>query len=355
MLLAALLCLSFTPASKIPETYSKFRSDGKYGLINQDKKVVLPAEYDEIRYNGVYLCITSDKGSFVYDEKLNLVHQFEPEAYEFKIISPTLFYYAKGTRVAKAWYYYSLESSQIVDPNAYLTEGNEKDAPWISHQTGFLSPDFIEKNSEYRRTYPFRYNRAVVLKQNWEASIVDENLKPVVDGLYAAADYFSGGLLPVVKIEYKDGKMTEGISCYLDISGNIMYTCDFNFRCQSRSTMKDSQVREVTGSFYDGMAVVQKKDQSWVILNRNFDHYYLPSDYSVESYAYSNSLLLVSRITGSSKRYGFADKNCNIAIPCEYEYAEPFDGKYAIVRKAGVDGVIDTEGNFTAVSEFTSL
>lgn len=353
VLVAATLCLSFAPASKIQESYSKFKSNGKYGLINQDKKVVLPAEYDEIRFNDVYLCITSDNGSPVYDAKLNLLHKFEPEAYEFKMISPSLFYYAKGTRVEKAWYYYSLESNQEFDPGAYLTEGNEKDAPWISHQIGFLSPDFSVNNSDYRRTYPFRYNRAVVLKENWEAAIVDGDFNTVADGLYAAADYYSEGLIPAVYNESKDGKLSEGASCYLDTSGNIVYTCDFNFRCQNRSTMKDSQVREVVGSFHDGMAVVQKKDKSFVILDQNFNHYYLPEEYSVESYTYSNGLLLVSKTTGKSKRYGFADKNCNIAIPCEYTYAEPFDGPYAIVQKSGVDGVIDAAGKFTPVSEFT--
>ena len=55
--------------------------------------------------------------------------------------------------------------------------------------------------------------------------------------------------------------------------------------------------------------------------------------------------MLVSKTENKEKKYGFVDKNCNVVIPCDFSYAESFDGKYAIVEKDGKDAVIDKRGN----------
>lgn len=50
-------------------------------------------------------------------------------------------------------------------------------------------------------------------------------------------------------------------------------------------------------------------------------------------------------IEDAKRLYGFADTSGNILIPCEYEKAYPFSEGLATVKKNGVWGVIDRQGN----------
>ena len=153
----------------------------------------------------------------------------------------------------------------------------------------------------------------------------------------ATADYYSEGLIPVV--------MNTGESHYVDVNGNVVYECDFDFDYVQRGQYNSVQVPLVIGSFVEDVAVVKAKENQWFILDRDFNKHFLPEGYEVESYSYSNGLLLVSKTENKEKKYGFVDKNCNVVIPCDFSYAESFDGKYSIVEKDGKDAVIDKKGN----------
>ena len=334
--------------------YSVYKYNGKYGLIDKNKKIVIEAEYDEIKYNDVYLCIKEEGTSIVYDSNLNILHEFDSEHNKITIIAPWLFYFSKGDGFFEKWYLYSLLTNEATEEanNKYF-EGNSSKEPWVASRFEFFSKSMQQKSEFYGRVYPYRENRAVVVPDwNEPANIIDENFSIVVSGIYASADYYSEGLIPVEFSSSMEDESRCGKSCYLDVDGNIVYECDFRFAINDRFNIKHLQNKEIIGSFYEQMAVVKKSDKSWFILDRDFNKHFLPEGYEVESYSYSNGLLLVSKTENKEKKYGFVDKNCNVVIPCDFSYAESFDGKYAIVEKDGKDAVIDKRGKITFVKEF---
>lgn len=46
------------------------------------------------------------------------------------------------------------------------------------------------------------------------------------------------------------------------------------------------------------------------------------------------------------------DKNFKLVIPCKFENANSFEGKYAAVIYQGKDAVVDAEGNVYFCEEF---
>ena len=348
-----LLLIFLVSCATVESEYSLYRENGKYGLIDEKREIVFSAEYDEIKYNDVYLCIKEEGTSIVYDSNLNILHEFDSEHNKITIIAPWLFYFSKGDGFFEKWYLYSLLTNETTEEanNKYF-EGNSSKEPWVASRFEFFSKSMQQKSEFYGRVYPYRENRAVVVPDwNELAKIIDENFSIVVSGIYASADYYSDGLLPVVFSSSIDDKSRCGKSCYLDVDGNIVYECDFDFSYIDRSTIKHLQIPLVIGSFVEDVAVVKAKENQWFILDRDFNKHFLPEGYEVESYFYSNGLLLVSKTENKEKKYGFVDKNCNVVIPCDFSYAESFDGKYAIVEKDGKDAVIDKKGKITFVKE----
>jgi len=336
------------------EKFSLYKNNGKYGAIDKNKKIVLEAIYDEIKFNEVYLCKKNGKEYSIYDSNMSLKHNFSVDNKNVIMCSPSLFFYKTGEKVNEKSYLYNLQNNKTILAIENFIENNKIDEPWIASQYGFYSKDMIPQKVKYNRVYPFRENRAVVLNQERECEIVDEKFNIIASKILAAADYYSEGLIPVVMMEegsnFKNPK--SGESYYLDLNGDIVYKCDFDFNYIWRDTNKHIQVPEVIGSFYEGMAVVQQKDKSWMLLDKKFNKYYLPKDCTVEQNRYSNGLLLISKVINNEKKYGFIDKKSNIVVSFDYTYAEGFDGSYAIVIKDGINGVIDNKGRFTSVSDF---
>ena len=99
-----LLLISLVSCATVESEYSLYRENGKYGLIDEKREIVLSAEYDEIKYNDVYLCIKEEGTSIVYDSNLNILHEFDSDN-KITIIAPWLFYFSKGDGFFEKWYY----------------------------------------------------------------------------------------------------------------------------------------------------------------------------------------------------------------------------------------------------------
>ena len=351
--ISLLIFVLLTPSLFAHGNYSLYKNNDKYGLINKNKKIVLEAEYDSIKFNDVYLCIKKGKESYVYDQNMKFLHIFSSEQQNIMMCLPTLFYFSMGERIYTRYYLYNLLDNKTSETRDYFIDNNKSSEPWIAGRSCFYSKYLKPQADSYDRVYPYREKRAVVLNHDWQEEIIDENFNVVIQNIYASADYFSEGLIPVIMEAEGSDKENKipGESCYLDINGKVVHKCDFDFNHICRDTISHVQTLEVKGSFNEGIAVVQKADKSWIILDREFNKYYLPEGCIVESYSYSNGFLLVSKKIDDKTYFGFIDKQCNVAIPFEYTYAESFDGLYAIVKKDGIFGVIDTQGNFTSVDE----
>lgn len=328
--------------------YSLFKSNGKYGLIDSKQKIVLDAEYEEIKFNEVYLCKKNKQEVFIYDNKMNLIHQFDNDTNKIVMTSPWVFYINKGYAANQTWNLYNLLSNETIEAHDEFFEGNISGEPWIAGRFSFYSKDLQKVSNRYQCVYPYRNNRAVVLIEQEKGQIIDEKFSVVLDHIYATADYYCEGLIPIVLYD-KNNLDSVKKSYYADINGNIIYECDFDFNIIGRDTIKHIQTLLVHGSFNENVAVVQKSDKSWFVLDKKFNKYYLPENCTVESDKYSNGLLLISKKINDEKKYGFVDKNCNLVIPCDFSYAESFFGKYAIVIKDNTEGIIDAKGKFIPV------
>lgn len=337
------------PAKK----YSLYKDNDKYGLIDKNKKIVLKAEYDRITYNDVYLC-TSESSNIIYDGNLNVLHIFEPDAVAIIMTAPFLFYYWADY----TWNLYNLSTDKVNESPAEFFEGNISGEPWIYSHFRYYSKDLQEQPFHCHKVYPYRSGRAVIMNFDYDGGwtngeIIDEDFNVIFNHFFAAADYYSEGLLPVVMYAEEENHK-RGKSCYVDLNGQVVYECDFDFNAIDRDTIKHVQTSLVIGSFNEDVAVVQKADESWVVLDREFNKFYLPENCCVESTLYSNGLLLVSKSVDGIKHYGYVDKECNVAIPFDFTDAESFDGNYAVAQKDGAYGVIDTEGSFTPVDKLSN-
>ena len=326
------------------ENYSLYKKNGKYGIINSNKMIVLSAVYDEIVYNDVFLCKSDSVGNYIYDDNLKLLHKFNYGENKIMMCSPSVFYFSKGEGFYETHYLLNLSNGNTEKAGLRFQEGNKAEAPWLAGQLRFYSKDLEEQSFGCNHAYPYRENRAVILNYNREGEIIDENFKTVLDKIFAAADYYSEGVIPVVMMN-KNGEAGE--SCYVDTDGKIVYRCDFDFNYIWRDEINCIQVPLVIGSFNEGYAVVQTIDKKWLILNKSFDKILIPNEYVVESMSFSNGLLLVSKNENNKQTFGFIDNNCKVVIPFEYDDAEAFWGDYAIVQKNGSYGIINKNELFT--------
>lgn len=344
ILLTFIFLTTLISCATVDPEYSLYRENGKYGLINEKREIVLSAEYDEIQENEVYLCKSEEKGNYVYSETLEVLHKFEDGQHSIIMCSPSLFYFKTGEKWYIENFFYSLPDNTTTMTSLKAINGNKSNAPWIAGRSAFFKQDLKEFIREWHCTYPYRENRAVVFNIDFVGEIIDEKFSLILGEIKATADYYSEGLIPVV--------MNSGESRYVDVNGNVVYECDFDFDYVQRGQYNSVQVPLAIGSFVENVAVVKAKENQWFILDRDFNKHFLPEGYEVESYSYSNGLLLVSKTENKEKLYGFIDKECNLVIPCEFSYAESFDGKYAIVEKDGKDAVIDKKGRVYYSSEF---
>lgn len=110
-----------------------------------------------------------------------------------------------------------------------------------------------------------------------------------------------------------------------------------------QSTSRLSHIYQSIGEFSNGIAVVRSVDtRNYGVIDTTANPI-LPCKYESISIDSTGDGLIV--IEDAKRLYGFADTSGNILIPCEYEKAYPFSEGLATVKKNGVWGVIDRQGN----------
>lgn len=335
-----LLNILFISAVYSQTQYSLYKEKGKYGIIDYNRKIKVKAEFDEIIQNEKFLCKTKDNGSYLYDENCKLLYSFNKDQ-EVVLCSPDFCGLTEGEPWASKYYLLNIKDGTKKECRGHFVKGNNSDS-WFACDYQYFSKDLKEAKEAGSYPYPFRNNRAVVLRYAWKTVIIDENFNELKDDVLASAETFSEGLLPVI---FENGE-----------SGYINEDCKFvhknNFYVEHWHEIKNIQISKVFGSFSEGMAVVQTDENVWEIFDRNFNTYEFPDNCVKEGDSFSNGLLLVSKKINEKTVYGFLNKKCQIEIPFDYSYAESFFGNYAIVQKENIDGVIDDTGKFYKITDF---
>ena len=166
------------------KSYSTFCLNGSYGLIDENRKIVIEPKYSEIsNYWGIF-CYGDDKFCNIYSKQLKLLFSLQEECYIEMLSDDECFIQPKeGNK--------SLQSSLV-----------------LNIKTGKITQYMpYPKNMIYRSFYT--EGVAVVLfqppsdKDEFLFTVIDKNGKIIVDNLKQADDWYSDGLLAV---ELKKGK-----------------------------------------------------------------------------------------------------------------------------------------------------
>lgn len=341
-------------SSRADERVSFFQYNGKRGVINGKREIVIPPEYDFIRYNGsYYICEflwSHENGRpnyTVFSKEKNILYQGNSH-----VVPVSKKYFQTGdciTNVRKN------EENQDTKLKSFW-EGNEDSSCYATNQgyykEDFKTPAVVPKSDQihYFRTYPFRNGRAVagvyiIDKDEYDIQVIDSKSNIICSDIAACTKTYSEGLLAAT--------MNDGTSGFLDESGKLVFKCPFFVHYQTAGGAYVPPT--VNGHFNEGKAVVETAENQWAIYDKSGKKYDWPDGVQKANAAYAShvdgeefksGLLLVVKKENGTRKYGYIDHECKVAIPCIFEQAFDFMNDYAIVRLNGTDGVIDREGNF---------
>lgn len=292
--------------SAFAKSYSLFCKENSYGIIDENRKVLLPPKYSSIYMNDYsIICHGSEHSVDIFDRNLkplsSLPEKSDCSAYsEFELII-----FKPGDKFYSIW----------------------------NLKTGEVKPHWHDENlSKY---YLFVNNLAVAIKFGSGKptfAVINRNNEDIVQNLRQAANNYSEGLLAVVLSDGKSGFIDEKGKLVLEVP---LYE-DYRNTGPKTTTILNSY------SFNEGVALIQTEKDRWSIVDKKANILAIPSEYELVTRSYSNGLVVVKNGEG---KYGYMDKNARLKIPCRFSYASNFTGKYAPVRLDERDAVIDVKGN----------
>ena len=313
--LIALITLLLSTLSIYAESYSVFYKGDSCGLIDENRKIISAPVYEFIRITvqGCFECVKSDGAVDFFDEKFNKVFSF--------------------SYVTFMWQYSEHE--------------------WIIHKNGEIGLTLIDiktkqttKGIEVKskdNCPTFINNIGVILTyydemQKYGYTIATRNGKTIVSNIAQADMMYSEDLIPVLFFNGKSG--------YLDYEGNLVIEVPLyeDYRMEGLRISPSLNYR-----FHEGVAFIQTAEDQWYLLDKKGSKKEVPPEYNFATRRYSKGLTVVE---DKEHKFGYMDKDFKLAIPCKFERAESFEGKYAAVVYQGKDGVIDKDGNIYFCEEF---
>lgn len=335
--------------------FSVFKIKDKYGLIDQDRQIILPAEYSEISINKIIIA----KGNFltkVFNENAELIVQY-PKVQKITQVSDNYIQVKKQLTPMEELeiirdekdtsiynYILNLSNEEKYYVKDQFVSGNEDDEKWFASKSSYYSKEsnFGEKTDNYFSVYPFKNKRAVIWDSDGVLKIIDDNFNVILSNIHACAETFSEGVLPVV---LEDGK-----SGFVNYDGEFVINCDLKVNYRMNGNKEDSPV--INAVFRENRAIIETSTNTKKIIDENGKNIDFPNNYHLEADYFSNGRLPVSTTIDGCKKFGFIDINGNLVIPFDFTYAEAFVNNYAVVRYDYKDAVIDAEGRIFYVNNW---
>ncbi|MBQ8680792.1 MAG: WG repeat-containing protein [Treponema sp.] len=342
-------------SSRADERVSFFQYNGKRGVINEKREIIIPPEYDEIRYNGsYYVCISQgtdgNENYTVFSDKKKILYQGNT------FVTPvSKKYFEVGTEyIVNVQKNKTMKTKRRYGFPRFLA--NNDDCGCYAFDHGYYKKDFetpavIPENEwpYYMEVYPFRKNRALVYvdknnKDNFQ--VINAKGDVICSDIHASAGFYSEGLCAV--------KMEDGRTGFIDENGDFVFECPLFVHYWLEPGRTKPPL--VAGLFSEGKAVVETAENQWAIYDKSGKKYDWPDgvqkaynrsyEIHTDGEEFKSGLLLVVKKENGTRKYGYIDHECKVAIPCIFEQAFDFMNDYAIARLNGTDGVIDREGNF---------
>ena len=163
-------------------------------------------------------------------------------------------------------------------------------------------------------------------------SIVDNKGNVLLTDIEEAHSVYTDGMIAVIM---KDGK-----SGFVNKKGEIVIETRFYINPDDIGPRTGPKIRY---SFSEGYALVKTKDQKWIQFNIKGNKKILPDNIEPVDLYYKNGLVLIR--DKETKKLGYMNPKFKIVIPCKFDEADSFVGKYAVVKVEGKDAIIDKKGN----------
>ncbi len=287
------------------ENYSRFKKDGLYGLITKDRTIVMQPSYGWIIVNSNSIIGFNGRVRDVYNLSLELLYS-DPWG--------ELFYYTEDEILITDYIAKERKLLNVITGNLKNFKGSEEDLVVDGYRDNIgLIYQWIEgKSCSY--------------------SIVDNKGNVLLTDIEEAHSVYTDGMIAVIM---KDGK-----SGFVNKKGELVIETSFYINPDDIGPRTGPNIRY---SFSEGYALVKTKDQKWIQFNIKGNKKILPDNIEPVDLYYKNGLVLIR--DKETKKLGYMNPKFKIVIPCKFDEADSFVGKYAVVKVEGKDAIIDKKGN----------
>ena len=290
------------------KSYSTFCLNGSYGLIDENRNIVIDPIYLEIKISEQEYIACRNGGTVdIYDPDTNKILSFA----DITIVSQYSEY---------EWllHKYAVESKFIL-----VNVKTKKESEFIHNVTRENLPRFVNGVSLILTYYDDIHKLGY--------SIMNKKGETLVSGIKQAGERYFEGLIPVLFFNGESGyvnekgKMVIKVPLYEDprmLGIRISPSLNYNF--------------------FEGVAFIQTEKDRWYLIDKKGNKKELPQEYDFTMGGYSNGLTVVQN---NEHKFGYVDKNFELVIPFKFDAAFSFEGKYARVVYQEKDAIIDTAGN----------
>ena len=287
------------------ENYSLFQKEGLYGLITQDRKVVMQPSYNWITVSSNSIVGYKGRNRDIYNLSLELL---------FSDSWVNLLYYTEDEILITESMTAERKLLNVITGDLKNFKGSGR----YSIEEGYR--DNVGLVYQYIEDKPFTY------------SLVDTNGNVLLTDIEDAHSVYTNGMIAVI--------MKDGRSGFVNKKGQLVIETSFYIDPDDIGPRKEPIIRY---AFSEDYALVKTKDQIWIQFNLKGNMKVLPDNVEpIEPY-YKNGLVLIR--DNKTKKLGYMNPKFKIIIPCKFDEACSFVGKYAVVKFENKDAIIDKKGN----------
>lgn len=317
--IASIITLLLLSISLYAKSYSVFYKGESCGVIDEKRKVVIEPLYNyiEMTEDGYFCCENinhegPDSADF-FDKKIHKVLSL-PNLGFFWPYSAHEWVIGRGGSKGN----YELLDLKTKKTTPIEIMSRENCPTYINNVALILTYyDEIEK-------YGYR--------------IENRNGKIIFSGISQADREYSEGLIPVITFDGRSG--------YLNETGKMVIEVPL-YEDYRMGGLRISPLLKY--SFHEGVAFIQTEKDQWYLLDKKGNKKSLPPEYDFTERRYSNGLTVVKDKSG---KFGYMDKDFKLVIPCQFDSARSFVGKYAAAVYQGKDVVVDAKGKIYFCEEF---
>ena len=319
-----------------------FKYNEKFGYIDQNLTVVIPAIYDDVEeFQGKYAIVINKSSTnseiklySVIDKKNNYVDANLRNKRRLTRYSQNIF-----IENLKAKYYdinkrkYVKDLSKYSQPYQKIPKTSFYFARTIYDSDNFITEyideqmNVITSSNEWLKSYAMIDGMAFVIKTNWEQVVINQEGKELISNVYDSGTNASEGLLAVI---------SDKESGYINNKGAFVFHCEFE------PNLHDFSPPGIDYPFSEGVVAVQTKNGYYTVYDKNGNILMAESRYK-EIQPCSEGVLLYIR--ADNDKFGFMNKQGKNIFTEEFDYAESFHNNFATIVYKNNDAIIDKKGN----------